>query len=290
MKNKINTFIIGAQKAGTTSLYDWLDQHLDVQDPNEIKDYHFFTREPLYKKGINHLESFYSNQSKIQLHGAVNYMYFSEVAAERIYDYNPQAKIIICLRDPIKRAISAYQYFIRTLREKNSFEKALRLELDRKLKTEKEFANNTYIGHGDYVEQINTYLKYFKREQFHFVFFEELIDSTKQKSVLIDICDFLNIENNFQFQFTHLNASGQPKSKTLNYIIRKSGLSKTAKYFLPFNTRKKLGKKIEQNNISTKKLEVEIRLEDIELLSSIYKNQIINLSELLNKDLTTLWK
>ena len=46
--NGINTFLIGAQKAGTTSLYDWLSQHPEVSAPSAIKDYHFFTNEKLF--------------------------------------------------------------------------------------------------------------------------------------------------------------------------------------------------------------------------------------------------
>jgi len=46
----INAFLIGAQKAGTTSLYEWLGQHPDVYAPEELKDYHFFTNPKLLKK------------------------------------------------------------------------------------------------------------------------------------------------------------------------------------------------------------------------------------------------
>ena len=50
---KINTFLIGAQKAGTTSLYDWIGQHPEVHAPDAIKDYHYFTNESYFKKGVN---------------------------------------------------------------------------------------------------------------------------------------------------------------------------------------------------------------------------------------------
>ncbi len=42
MNSRINTFIVGAQKAGTTSIYDWLGQHPEIEASPEIKDYHFF--------------------------------------------------------------------------------------------------------------------------------------------------------------------------------------------------------------------------------------------------------
>src|SRR5690554_2130252 len=113
MREKINVFLVGAQKAGTTSLYEWLGQHPDIEAPQEIKDYHFFTNEALFDKGVPQLERFYSADKPVRVHSAVNYLYFYKEAAARIYEYNKEAKIIICLREPVARAISAYKYCVK---------------------------------------------------------------------------------------------------------------------------------------------------------------------------------
>ena len=80
IKNKIlpNTFLIGAQKSATTSVYNWLALHPDICAPLSVKDYAFFTREDFFEKGINHLSSFYEdvfNDEKIILQGSVHYIF-----------------------------------------------------------------------------------------------------------------------------------------------------------------------------------------------------------------------
>ncbi len=289
MNSRINTFIVGAQKAGTTSIYDWLSQHPDIDAPQEIKDYHFFNYDENFNKGIKYLEGFYKKNSKINIHCAVNYMYFGELSAKRIYNYNPDAKIIICLRNPINRAISAYKYFVRILKETNSFSEALQKEINGELKSFLELSNNTYIEHGFYYDQIQTYLKYFSREQIHFVFFEELVDSSKQESLMNDVLSFLNIQTEYHFSFQQLNASGVPKSKLLNYIKHKTIFPKLFKPFLPFSYRRRLSKRIEELNISDKNIEVDVSYEDKELLFLKLKEQTNKLKLLLNSEIIKNW-
>lgn len=287
---KINTFLIGAQKAGTTSLYDWLGQHPQVYAPEEIKDYHFFTNENFFKKGTKHLESFYKKgDTDIALHGAVNYMYFHNKACQRIQDYNKDIKIIICLRNPIKRATSAYNYFKRTLREENTFEQAIETELKGELNTFEQQSNNTYLQHGYYAEQIQPFINMFGKENCHFVLFEELIDKQKQQNVMKEVCDFLGVDNSFQFKYVHLNASAQPKSKFYNYVMRKSGLTKILKPLLPLRYRKRLGKALEQKNIGDKKIETTISQSTLKLLEQKFRPQVIETATLTGKDLGQLW-
>lgn len=288
-KQKINTFIIGAQKAGTTSLYNWLGQHPDIDAPKIIKDYNFFRNDNYFKKGYGYLESFYNQKSQIKLNAAVNYMFFDELCAKRIFEYNPQAKIIVCLREPIQRAISAYKYFVRTLREENSFHEALNRELKGELSTPEELGDNTYIKHGLYYDQIQTFLKYFPKKQIKFLFFEELTNQEKQNSLMVDILSFLEIDSDFKFSFVHLNASGYPKSKQLNYLIRKSQFSKAIKSLLPFRLRKGISKIVQQENISEKRIEVVINDADIQMLSEIYKEPNQKLKTIVNSKVIDDW-
>lgn len=285
----VNTFLIGAQKAGTTSLYDWLGQHPDIFAPEELKDFHCFTNPKLFNKGIKYLERFYESNQKVKLHSAVNYLYFSDVAAQRLHEYNQKAKIIICLRNPVDRAISAYRYFTRTLEEKFTFEEAINREENEKLHTYTELANHSYIAHGKYLKQIQTFLRYFPAKQIHFVFFEELTDKKLQGEVMKGILMFLELNPNFSFRYRHLNFSGQPKSKLLNLIIKKSGISKIIKVFLPFWFRKKIAKQIEQKNISSRQINVEVPAAIKERIHQICFQDIEELSLITGRDLYNLW-
>ena len=112
---KVNTFIVGAPKTGTTSLYYYLNQHTNVC-MSSIKEPNFFSAKEVnslfYKSqivdDINEYHKLFS-QNKKQIIGeaSVSYLFFDEVP-NRIYKYNPKAKIIILLRNPIERALSHY--------------------------------------------------------------------------------------------------------------------------------------------------------------------------------------
>ena len=65
MDKKINCFLIGVQKAGTSSFYNWISQHPEIEGPDEMKDTHFFTLNKYFQKGNSWLESFY-NKKKVQ--------------------------------------------------------------------------------------------------------------------------------------------------------------------------------------------------------------------------------
>ena len=90
---------------------------IDYSYQNILKPHQKERIDNLIGKEKNTLGSGYNlNQSLIRLHCAVNYMFFSKSTAKKIYQYNPNAKIIFCLRNPVDRAKSAYKYFKLTLR------------------------------------------------------------------------------------------------------------------------------------------------------------------------------
>ncbi|EAZ82530.1 sulfotransferase domain-containing protein [Algoriphagus machipongonensis] len=285
---KINTFLIGAQKAGTTSLYDWLGQHDDVLAPDFIKDYHHFTAPSLQEKADEYLESFYKSKSKVLLHSAVNYLYFSEKCAERLHNYNPDAKLLICLRKPQDRAISAYKYFVRSLRETNSLADSLSLELSNSFTDYASLSNRTYISHGKYSSQISDYLKYFPRNQIHFTIYEELINPDMRLSVMQEVYDFLQINSNVDINFKHLNKSSSPKSNIINVLLRGRGI-KMFKNLLPLKFRKNLSKKIEQLNLSNDEISVYISDEELNLLDEYLNDECELTGDIIAKKLDFLW-
>lgn len=286
---QVNVFLLGAQKAGTTSVYDWIGQHPDVDAPQEIKDHHFFSDDRIYPKGHKYLERFYKSSCAIRVHGAVNYLYFAERASERIYRYNSDSRLVICLREPRARAISAYKYFVRTQRESRSFEEALGMELRGGLTSYEELANNTYIEHGLYQEQIVAYLKYFERPKIHFMFFEDLADSSRQQETMRALCRFLGVDENVDFAFSHRNASMMPKSKAINYIIRRSGFGRLVKFVLPFGLRKRLGKRIEQWNLSDEPILADISASSVAILEGCFVGHAEKLSSLLDIPVGEKW-
>ena len=112
---KVNTFIVGAPKAGTTSLHFYLQQHPDVC-MSEIKEPNYFTAQEVVKlyydvSPVNSEDWYHSiftkPTRKVIGEGSVSYLFYPEVA-QKIYNYNPEARILIILRNPVQRAFSHY--------------------------------------------------------------------------------------------------------------------------------------------------------------------------------------
>src|SRR5699024_143961 len=134
---------------------------------------------------------------------------------------NPKAKIIICLRNPVDRAYSAYWHLRNDERERLSFKDALNEEKVR-------IANNyEFIWHyknaGLYYEQVKAYIDIFGRENVCIVLQEEI--SHNIQSTISYILEFLNLdEMNIETDNTKNNPSGIPKSKLINKFVRNKNL------------------------------------------------------------------
>lgn len=110
---KINMVIIGAAKAGTTSLARWLGDHPEccLSEPKETL---FFGRNDLYSRGITlYQESYYPHYAGERIVGEATPAYshrsrYPEVPS-RIHAHNPDTRIIYMVRDPIDRSVSAWK-------------------------------------------------------------------------------------------------------------------------------------------------------------------------------------
>jgi hypothetical protein len=150
----------------------------------------------------------------------VTYLFLPEIAIPNIKKHLGDPRIIIILRDPIKRAFSQYSFARELGFEKECFINALKLE-------EKRLNNNwsslyAYVNQGMYLNQIDLYLKEFKNV--HIIIFEEFIQNPELE--LKKMYSFLGVDPNFVFDLkAKRNVSGVPRFQILhNLIIRKSPL------------------------------------------------------------------
>ena len=123
---RIDFFVVGAARSGTTSLYQYLSQHPQVYLP-PVKELNYFSQvtsdqyqdyeEPLpnktyHTKIIQSAESYdrlFEGASEGLLKGDVSPSYlWHHQTAKRIAEHNPNAKILVTLRHPVKRAFSHY--------------------------------------------------------------------------------------------------------------------------------------------------------------------------------------
>ena len=181
------------QKSGTTSLYNILNNHPDINMSSK-KEINFFSSN--YLKGIKYYYSFFNNISKDQkITGEVNpgYLCYPNTA-RRIKNDLGDIKLVFILREPIKRAFSQYWDNRLNLKEHLGEE----LILNRYLTSEFSEHSRNYFSRGVYIQYINEFSKFFSRNKMHFIIFEELIENPKKE--LSKLYDFLDINNSVSLE------------------------------------------------------------------------------------------
>jgi hypothetical protein len=204
-----NLFIVGAARSGTTSLWWNLKHHPKVFMPSDElhKEPAFFSDKNQKMTLRTYLSLFEGANNDHELIGEASTAYLTDFkSAERLKDFNPQAKIIIALRNPAERAYSLYNWMVQEGYEHAlSFQKALALEEKRLKKRipnfwEPEYYwNYMYFSSGLYFEQVQRYLTLFKKNVCIITF-----DCLKKelKKTYNQICNFLEIEPNKIFPET----------------------------------------------------------------------------------------
>lgn len=216
-----NTYIIGVQKAGTTSLHYWLSQHPDIYGPNEYKDVDYFAnpeiadmaKERLVKDFVHH------NGESIVFQSHVNYIFYAK-ALDRIKTLTPEAKLIVVLRNPIDRAISAFRYFRKMGQEPRPAEKALLYKPKEKMSYSKQNNDFTYLEHGMYGQQLEKVYEIFDQEKVLILQFKEL--KNKPNELIQKVFKFLNIEETFIPNFQKKNQTGKVRFKWLQKKLTKT--------------------------------------------------------------------
>lgn len=172
--------ILGAQKAGTTSLYRYLTLHPRVVAAH-VKEVHFFDlnlgRGPgWYRSNFPYRSALGDGPARRLTGEASPYYLFHPHCAARIRDALPDVSLIAILRDPVARALSHYNHNLRNKRENRSFAQALDEEdglLEGELRhmqmdpSYESFAvqHYSYKARGRYAEQLDRYFEAFGRDR-----------------------------------------------------------------------------------------------------------------------------
>ena len=118
---KLNFVIAGGPKCGTTSLYNYLDQHPEITMCSEKEPYYFGSDipEPLKKfKTLQDYQAAFPNNGDNNLYGEASVLYlYSRDALDQILEHNPEVKIIVVVRHPVEMFISLHSQYLKTLDE-----------------------------------------------------------------------------------------------------------------------------------------------------------------------------
>jgi len=236
---KPNLFIIGAPKSGTTLLYNKLKNHPELFFP-KIKELNYFSYEYLNKysyykdfkiKSEKKYLSFFKNgyNKKYLIDASVSYFTFHDIP-NKIKKFNPEAKFIIMVRNPYKRAHSHYLMDKRMGYADNS--------LLHYLKEPTSFHYRQYIFNSQYEKQYKNYEKIFESKKILILELENIHKDYKK------IFSFLKIKP-FYVDFTEkVNENKISKNFIGDFTLKNRGLIEKIKLIIPTKVSKYLKKTI----------------------------------------------
>jgi hypothetical protein len=235
--------IAGAQKAGTASLYSYLIQHPQVIHGLK-REIHYF--DMYYKKGISWYRGHFPPASRLRDKAFITgestpYYMFHPHALQRLYSLLPHIKLIILLRDPVRRAISHYFHEVRRGREPLSIEEAFKNE-EKRIEPEYEkmlrdeyyhsqvYQHYSYKKRGIYVDQILDCFEKFPSDQILVLKSEDFFSDPKK--ILREV--FIHLDINPEFVPSDLS----PRNVG-NYAekVSDSVIDYLREYFAPHNER-----------------------------------------------------
>lgn len=179
------TFIgIGAQKCASTWLYGMLQEHPEVGVGKE-KEVDFFSYH--FDHGYEWYERQFADCGQKKMIGEISPSYFCEAGVpERVHQYQPDAKILVSFRDPVKRALSNHRHEVRV---GHFTQDGLRFESG--------LANNPmYLEQGRYATHLKRWLAYFPPEQLMVVLMDDI--EKDPLAVAREVYRFLGVDENYQ--------------------------------------------------------------------------------------------
>lgn len=198
---KINFIVAGTQKGGTTALHSYLRENTDLSMASK-KEVHFFDHESYFSDVVNDSQyhSFFDLSINGKLRGEATpiYLYWYP-APKRIWQYNPEMKFILILRNPIERAYSHWNMERDRGNDNLPFLQAIKTEEER-CKTARPLQHRifSYIDRGFYTDQLRRLWHFFPKKQILIIKSEELKESPhtalSKVATFLQISDFQNIQ------------------------------------------------------------------------------------------------
>lgn len=285
---RLPTFlIIGAQKSGTTSLYEYLRQHPQVY-MSPVKEPHFFTYEgerppssSVITEWSDYQALFAQAQDHIALGEASTSYLHANHAPERIAHYLPEVRLVAILRNPVERAFSNWMHNVENGRERLEFRDALDAEGER-MRQGVGYAFY-YQYKGFYYRHLCRYLALFPRDRLQVYLFDDL--RSDPVSVVQDIYGFVGVDPSFRPRIERHNVSGIPKglpSRVFSLVRKSTWVQKKVKPLIPERVRVWIRERLTWRPI----LPQDVRHALIEL----YREDILQLESLLGRELSAWLK
>ncbi|MBA2556463.1 MAG: sulfotransferase [Chloroflexi bacterium] len=300
-----NLFLVGAPKCGTTSMYQWLRQHPQVYMSPRKEPFFFATdldsgseQDGLIfeRSEAEYRRLFDGVRSETAIGEASTCYLFSEVAAERIKAYSPDARILIMLRDPVEMAQAHHAHSVAAGSEDiEDFAEALAAEPDRI--AGRRIPKGTWYEKSlryrqvcTFTPQVRRFLDAFGRDRVHLIIFEDL--RKDPRAVYRSTLEFLGVDPDFKPQLERANPHKRVRSKALRSFLRSTTLHRIGKKILPRPVLKairpftdriyRLNASVEPREQLEPSMEAELR--------RYFAPDVAALSQLIGRDLVSLWR
>ena len=289
---KPNLLIVGAAKSGTTSLHNYLNQHVDVFMCNP-KEPHFLInneigidRIPIGVTKQDEYENLFLEGSELKYRGesSVMYLMYPEIATKNIKKYlGEDTKIIIMLRNPVERAYSGYQHVKRynVKEDLTDFKTAWEISEERYFINKSMTPASRYKELGLYYKQVKYFMEEF--QNLHIIIYEDY--KSDFQSEINKVFDFLGIERiDINSEEKHMVGGWQWENDSMKKLMMKQNPIKSLfKFLLPFESlRKNIRKNIQKKNTI---VVPSISDEDEQMLKQFYHEDVRKLLDLLGRDL-----
>ena len=295
---KVDFFVVGAARCGTTSLYNYLKDHPQIFLP-KVKEPNFFSKVSsaveedyeLPEEGTSYhmkiitsdevYQGLYSEATSVQLKGDISPSYLSNVeTADRVHSHNPDARIIMSLRNPVARAFSHYEMNVASGYDTNeTFEAALNAK-----QLDVWSGGNKYEEWSRYFDKVKSYYEVFDADQILVLVFEQWV--AQPEKAVETICDFLKLDSTYAPDYSKkFNEKKAYKNiKTLNYL-RRPAFKKAIDAILPTGTKQRLKESLFASEGSGKSLDPQLEKH----LKEVFRQDVEDLAQITGKPLLDLW-
>jgi hypothetical protein len=288
-----NFFILGAAKAGTTTLSDVLRQHPQAYLPFD-KEPMFFSRDAFYQNGFDwYAETYFKKADHYPARGdaSPHYLYWADKVAPRINNHyqGRSVRFVVILRNPADRAYSWYWNMVREGLEDLSFEQAVAEEPER-LRKNMEYLRTLgsmqygYVYGGQYARQVSHFLQWFDRACFLFLLQEDLIQN--YTLVCQQLFQFLDLDDRVQVSHSISNPAAMPRSRRMHQVLQgPSAIKALIKRLVPHRLRYQAKRALIDAN-SVKITYPPMQADTRKWLQNQFKDENLRLADLIDRDLS----
>lgn len=250
-----NFLVIGAMKAGTTSLYEYLRRHPQVFMPQK-KELDFFVQELNLRRGLPWYEAQFVDAGRAVAVGEASTSYTKyphhQGVPARIARLLPDARLVYVIRHPVERMRSQYLHEFLLGEERLPLAKAL-------------VTRPRYRDFSNYAMQIAQYLEYFPREQL--LVAEDL--GSDRPAVIGRICAFLGVDPSWQGPVLDREFHQTEEKRVPRSVVRRVVRTSFYRRLSPFvpSAAKRFGRRFMERGVDANRKrmsdELRERLEDL---------------------------